>query len=129
MLAGYPIFNGLAPEISDDGSKGPKALFYNWSFDVGGATEQNLELYEEATSRQLDFVQSIYFHNDSGSVFTLYIPVHQQTIQIAAQTQGWLPVFTMKDPQFRLTIGAAATVVLPMHFINVPMAPFVQTIT
>lgn len=120
----FEIYNGFAPRQQ------PKALYVPFDFTLAtGSNGEPVELNLEAigASSHLDFVQCVFIDNTlSGQAFALQSSISLQTLKIASGKQAYLP-FLVPSPSAVLTgtIGAAATAIIPVYLLNVPMPAIV----
>lgn len=109
----HKIFNQLAPTPEE----GPRCIVRQYVF--AGAGSQPDDLTNEISEQQISFVQTIWFSTPVGLLFTLTIDQTEQSIQLPAGSQGYIPILAGQMPQFTLSSSAAGTVTI--SYINVPM--------
>jgi hypothetical protein len=123
----FAVFNGLWP-VHADTEHGPRALYYPVTFTAASASVE-VNLSEEEMMAQLKFVQSLYIDNgDNGAALTVTIQMTQQRIKVKANTQGYYPVLVPNSAKLTFSLAAAAPLVVPVQFINVPL-PAIQWAT
>ena len=118
----HRIFYGLAPTIEE----GPREIVKVYTFAGAGTQADNLT--KEIMQKEISFIQGMYFNNKSGGgIITLSSRQGEQSIEIANKTQGFMPLFWGMDPEFEITAAAAGTV--QFNFVNVPVAPYIWTVS
>lgn len=118
----HRIFYGLAPPIDE----GPREIIKVYTF-AGAATQQD-NVTKEMMAKEMSFIQGMYFNNKAGGgIITLLSRQYEMSIEIANKTQGFMPLFWGNDPEFEVIAAAAGTV--QFNFINVPVAPYIWTVS
>lgn len=110
----FAIFNGLVPR------GGPRAL--RIALDFTALASQPIDLQEELLMAQLEFVQTLYIDNQANAnALICVVGATQQIIKVKGNTEGYYSVLAPETAGFTFstTLGA---VIVPIHFINVPMA-------
>jgi len=111
-------YYGLAPSLEE----GPRTIIK--SYTVAGPQTVFDNLTKEIMAKEISFVEGMYFNNKlGGGIVTLLGSQAEQSIEIANKTQGYMPLLWGQEPEFSLTFAAAGTIVL--HFVNVPVAPYI----
>lgn len=113
VRAGFPVWNGLAPE------EGPKMLKIDLDFATRGTIE--VELYTENTQAQFQFAQTVYIDNTTNTAPLLLIAaVTGQRITVPAGGGIIAPFFSLDQTQVRVTSVAGAGTA-QLIFLNVPL--------
>lgn len=118
----HRIFYGLAPSKDE----GPRQLIKTYTFGAPGTQSDNLT--KEMMAKEISFVQGMYFNNKlGGGIMTLLSRQTEQSIEIANKTAGFMPLFWGNDPEFEVIAAAAGTI--QFNFVNVPVAPYIWTVS
>ena len=112
-LVGFSIFNGLAPMTKDgaDGApiQGPRMIALPLVFSATINLIRQ-EFFKEGAEKQLDFIQTIWLNNVSGTtILSVAADLTQHTISLKAGQQGIFPLFCSSEPVLTFTkpaIGA-----------------------
>lgn len=115
-------FYGLAPTLDE----GPRCLVKTYTIGAAGTIPDNIT--KELQMKEMSFVQGMYFNNKlGGGIVTLLGSQAEQSIEIANKTQGYMPLLWGLNPEFSVTFATAGTIVI--HFLNIPIAPYIWATT
>jgi len=113
-LAAFRIFNGFAPREK------PKSLYIPLDFSTN--TEIDVNLFEENARGKLAFVQAAFVDNyDNNAPLYIYMGISQQRLVVPATKQGTFPIFAPDQATFRFVTQAANSLIVGVHFLNVPV--------
>lgn len=108
------IFSGLAPV------QGPKCL--GDTLDFSAVAQINLDLTQEETTGQIDYIQTLYVNNsDNLNALEFLFEGTNQLLTIPAGASGIWPVFVTGPVRCKVTTTIAANLLIPILWINVPM--------
>jgi len=108
-----PIPNTLRPK------EGPKAM--NFVFDWTALGSYTIDLQNQQERNFLSMVQTVWIDNSLNmNVFAITFDTINQTIRVAAQSQGYYPVMVINPPRF-VAVSTIAAVATKIALINVPI--------
>lgn len=114
----FGVLNGRLPSAQE----GPRVMPLYLDFRT--ATSYLLDLKLAQQQMRLSFVQTVYADNSASLVpLNITTGVIQQTIQIPAGGQGFIPVLALESPT--LTVSSTGGVVVPIFLLNFPVSPAV----
>lgn len=116
IRSSFQVSNALAPADS----RGP--LFLPLTLDFSAVSEIDFDLYEEQESGAFSMAQCVYVDNSlNTNPLVLQFLGTNYILRIPAYAGGIFPVFMTGKLQVKATTTLAASLTIPLAFINVPM--------
>lgn len=132
-LVSWACSVGLWPGAPTDphflpGGIGPRFIPVVFDFTANGSNgaDQDYDLTLSEMIGNIGSVQSMFIDNSANAADPLKITFKtgQQKISIPKNSQALMPIFEPSNP-LRFTVSATGLVLVPIFFINVPVAPAV----
>lgn len=114
-LSVFRTSNNLAPMDGSKVAPGKMVLTANVAL--------NVDLYQEMTAGDFEFVQALYVDNRGAGDLTITVGGVNQVIVVKANTQGYIPVLASGTGSANFTYVSSVAKTVNIVYINTPVAP------